>query len=214
MSRRQYMSARNLSAYIFSDKALHLPRWICSLISENTGETTNKEMLFFQGHSPQHIFLFLVAELSQWISQNCDWTATSFGSQTERIKKNEHVWFVVNERAVVESCLITWQMRRNSVCVCTVCAGTSQTVDKDRQVIGFFLKDALNPLLSSPQQVAHLHTSASEFRGLAPRALTLDLFIIFGLLSSTHSCSFSPHRASHTSHKLITSTIISSSRER
>ncbi len=71
-----------------------------------------------------------------------------------------------------------------------------------------------SPLLSSLQQVAHLHTTSSGFRGLAPRALTLDLFIIFGLLSSTHSCPFSAHRASHTSHELITSTIISSSRER
>lgn len=42
----------------------------------------------------------------------------------------------------------------------------------------------------------------------------MDLFIIFGLLSSTHSYSFSPHRAYHTSHKLIASTIISSSRGR
>lgn len=60
--------------------------------------------------------------------------------------------------AVVESCLITWQMRRNSVCVCCMCAETSQTVDKYWQVIGFFLKNVLNPLLSSPllSWVGHL----------------------------------------------------------
>ena len=35
-------------------------------------------------------------------------------------------------------------------CVYFMCAGTSQTVDKYWQVIGFFLKDVLNPLLLSP----------------------------------------------------------------
>ena len=109
---------------------------------------------------------------------------------------------------------------RVCVCVYFMCAGTSQTVDKYWQVIGFFLKDVLNPFLLSPlfpppflfspEQVSHFHTSSREFRGPVLRALNLNLFIISSLLSSTYSHSFSPRGSSYTSHKLITSTIIQS----
>lgn len=72
-----------------------------------------------------------------------------------------------------------------------------------------FALAALNPL----QLLAtHLLSSSSELRGPAvvAGALTLDLFIIFGLLSSTRRCSVCPHPASCPTHRLITSTIISS----
>lgn len=58
------------------------------------------------------------------------------------------------------------------------------------RVTGFFFLDLFvshlpSPPLPSPLLVTHLLSLSSEFKGLAPRALTPDLFIIFGLFSST-----------------------------
>lgn len=90
--------------------------------------------------------------------------------------------------------------RRNSVCH-RLCRDVSDC----GKVLAVIVLPSLPLILcncgnSSPQQLRRAARTA-----VVPGALTLDLFIIFGPLSSTR-------RASRPTHRLITSTIISSSR--
>lgn len=61
-----------------------------------------------------------------------------------------------------------------------------------------------SPLLSSPLP------TVLRFWGLTPRALTQDLFIISGQLSSIHSCRSSLHRGYSSTRRLITWAVTSS----
>ncbi len=154
---------------------------------------------------PLNISLYLIAELSQQISQNCDWTVTN------KIKK-KHVWLflVCYDWKLLGLLANEEEQRARAPCMC---AGTSQTVDKYWQVIGSFIKDVLNPLLSSSLLGRSLiSTAASENSvdlrpGLSPRISSLSLACcqVHALIPSAHTESFTPH-------KLITGTIISSQR--